>query len=48
MAKKLWNTLVTMFDARSATDRYLSQSVDMCDLENRMKRLHTTSGRFGI
>jgi hypothetical protein len=48
MAKKLWNTLVTMFDARSARDRYLSQSVDMCDLENRMKRLHTTSGRFGI
>ena len=48
MAKKLWNSLVTMFDARSATDRYLSQSVDMCDLENRMKRLHTTSGRFGI
>jgi len=48
MAKKLWNSLVTMFDSRSATDRYLSQSVDICDLERRMQRLHITSGRFGI
>ena len=52
MAKKLSNTLVAMFqnmfDSRSAQEKYLSQSTDICDLENRMKKLHTTYGRFGI
>ena len=51
MAKKLSNTLVTvfqkMFDTKSAQEKYLSQSTDICDLENRMKKLHTTYGRFG-
>ena len=52
MARKLSDTLVTMFqnmfDSRSAQEKYLSQSTDICDLENRMKKLHTTHGRFGI
>ena len=52
MAKKLSKTLVAMFqnmfDSRSAQEKYLSQSTDICDLENRMKKLHTTFGRFGI
>ena len=52
MAKKLSNTLVAMFqkvfDNRSATEAYLAQSKDLCDLEYRMKKLHTTYGRFGI
>ena len=52
MAKTLKNNLVAMFrnmfDSRSATEKYLSQSTDICDLENRMKKLHTTYGRFGI
>ena len=48
MAKKLWNSLVTMFDTRSARDRYLSQSVDICDLERRMQRIHITHGRVGL
>ena len=52
MAKKLSNTLVTMFrnmfETKSAQEKYLSQSTDICDLENRIKKLHTTYGRFGI
>ena len=52
MAKKLSETLVAMFqnmfDSRSAQEKYLAQSADICDLENRMKKLQTTSGRFGI
>lgn len=51
MAKKLSNTLVTvfrsMFDTRSDHEKYLSQSTDICDLENRMKKLYITHGRFG-
>ena len=43
MAKKLWNSLVTMFDTRSARDRYLSQSVDNYDLEYRMRKLDRKS-----
>ena len=52
MAKKLSKTLVAvfqkMFDNRSATEAYLSQSTDMCDLEMRMKRLHLTMGKIGL
>jgi hypothetical protein len=52
MAKKLSNTLLTMFrnmfETKSAQEKYLSQSTDICDLENRMKKLHATYGRFGI
>jgi len=51
MAKKLSKNLVAMFrnmfDSRSATEKYLAQSKDLCDLEYRMKKLHTTMGRFG-
>ena len=50
--KKLLNILfgrtLAVKTERELKEAYLSQSVDMCDLENRMKRLHTTSGRFGI
>ena len=52
MAKTLSNTLVAMFrnmfDSRSASEKYLSQATDLCDLEHRMKKLHTTHGRFGL
>ena len=52
MAKKLSNTLVAMFqkvfDNRSATQAYLAQSKDLCDLEMRMKRLHLTNGKIGL
>jgi len=52
MVKKLSKTLVAMFqnmfDSRSAQEKYLAQSADLCELEMRMKKLHTTSGRFGI
>ena len=52
MAKKLSKTLVAMFqnmfDSRSAQEKYLAQSADLCELEMRMKKLHTTFGRFGI
>jgi hypothetical protein len=52
MAKRLSNNLVAMFrnmfDSRSANEKYLSQATDLCDLEYRMKKLHTTHGRFGI
>ena len=51
MAKKLSKTLVAMFrnmfDSRSANEKYLAQASDLCDLEYRMKKLHTTMGRFG-
>jgi hypothetical protein len=51
MAKKLSKSLVamfrSMFDNRSAQEKYLAQSADLCDLEYRMKKLHTTLGRFG-
>ena len=52
MVKKLSNTLVAMFrnlfESKSATEQYLAQSTDICDLEYRMKRLISTTGRFGI
>ena len=52
MAKKLSNTLVAMFekmfDTRREQEKYLAQSSDLCDLELRMKKLHTTFGRFGV
>ena len=52
MAKTLLKNLVAMFrnmfDSRSANEKYLAQSTDLCDLEYRMKKLHTTHGRFGI
>ena len=52
MAKKLSKTLVAvfqkMFDNRSAQEKYLAQSADLCELEMRMKKLHTTFGRFGV
>ena len=51
MAKKLSKNLVAMFrnmfDSRRAHEKYLAQSKDLCDLEYRMKKLHTTMGRFG-
>lgn len=51
MAQKLSKTLVAMFrnmfDSRSANEKYLAQASDLCDLEYRMKKLHTTMGRFG-
>ena len=47
MAKMLSKTLVAvfqkMFDNRSATEAYLAQSKDLCELEMRMKRLHLTT-----
>lgn len=52
MAKKLYGNLVSMFkgmfDSRRATEEYLAQSKDLCDLENRIKRLHLTSGKIGL
>ena len=52
MARKLSNTLVAMFqnmfDSRSAHEKYLSQATDLCDLENRMKKINLTHGRFGL
>ena len=52
MAKTLKNNLVAMFrnmfDSRSAQEKYLAVSTDICDLERRMQRIHTTHGRFGI
>ena len=52
MAKRLSNFFVAMFDnmfdSRTANEKYLAQSKDLCDLEYRMKKLHTTHGRFGI
>ena len=52
MGKSLKDVLVSMlgnmFDSRSQQEKYLSQAKDLCDLEMRMKKLHTTSGRFGI
>tara|TARA_B100002019_G_C21177609_1_gene551957 strand:+ start:42 stop:200 length:159 start_codon:yes stop_codon:yes gene_type:complete len=52
MAKRLYTNLVAtfknMFDTRTATERYLAQSKDLCDLESRMKRMHLTQGRFGL
>ena len=52
MAKRLYTNLVAtfknMFDTRTATEIYLSQSKDMCDLESRIKRMHLTQGRFGL
>jgi DNA-binding MltR family transcriptional regulator len=52
MAQKLSKNLVAMFTKmfanKSATERYLSQSTDLCDLEMRMKRLHLTSGKIGL
>jgi hypothetical protein len=52
MAKKLSKILVAMFqkmfDYRSAQEKYLAQSADLCDLEYRMKKLHITMGKFGI
>ena len=52
MVKKLSNTLVAMFrnlfESKSATEQYLAQSTDICDLEYRMKRIHATMGKFGI
>jgi hypothetical protein len=51
MAKTLSKNLVAMFrnmfDSRSAQEKYLAQAADLCDLEYRMKKLHTTHGRFG-
>ena len=51
MAKKLSKTLVAMFrnmfDTRTPQEKYLASSSDLCDLEHRMKKLHTTHGRFG-
>lgn len=40
--------LDNMFDSRTQEEKYLAQSKDMCDLEMRMKRLHLTSGKFGL
>ena len=52
MAKMLSKTLVAvfqkMFDNRSATEAYLAQSKDLCELEMRMKRLHLTMGKIGL
>lgn len=52
MANSLSKNLVAMFrnmfDSRSATEKYLAQSSDLCDLERRMQRIHTTHGRFGL
>jgi hypothetical protein len=52
MVKKLSNTLVAMFrnmfDSKTAAEKYLAQSTDICDLERRMQRLISTTGRFGI
>ena len=52
MANKLYGNLVSMFkamfDSRRATEEYLAQSKDLCDLESRMKRLHLTSGKIGL
>ena len=52
MARTLSKNLVAMFrnmfDSGSATEKYLAESTDLCDLEHRMKRLHTTHGRFGL
>ena len=52
MAVKLYGNLVSMFkgmfDSRRATEKYLAQSTDLCDLENRMKRLHLTMGKIGL
>ena len=52
MAKKLSKNLVAMFrnmfDTRTPQEKYLAQSADLCELEMRMKKLHTTFGRFGV
>ena len=52
MAIKLYGNLVSMFkgmfDSRRATEAYLAQSKDLCELEMRMKRLHLTSGKIGL
>ncbi len=52
MAKRLSNFFVAMFDnmfdSRTANEKYLAQAKDLCDLEYRMRKLHTTHGRFGI
>ena len=52
MAKKLSKNLVAMFqnmfDTRSPQEKYLAQSADLCDLEYRMRRLHTTMGKLGL
>ena len=41
MVKKLSNTLVAMFrnlfESKSATEQYLAQSTDICDLESKQK-----------
>lgn len=49
MAKTLSKNLVAMFrnmfDSRSATEKYLAESKDLCELEYRMKRIqHITMG----
>ena len=52
MAKTLKNNLVAMFrnmfDSRSATEKYLAESKDLCDLEYRKKKLYTTHGKLGL
>jgi hypothetical protein len=52
MAKKLSKNLVAMFrnmfDTRTPQEKYLAQSADLCDLEYRMRRLHTNMGKLGL
>ena len=48
LGKYLVSMLDNMFDSRSQSEKYLAQATDLCDLENRMKRLNYTSGRFGL
>tara|TARA_Y100000114_G_scaffold87155_1_gene80603 strand:+ start:469 stop:627 length:159 start_codon:yes stop_codon:yes gene_type:complete len=48
LGKYLVSMLGNMFDSRTQQEKYLAQSKDLCDLEMRMKKLHLTSGKFGL